>query len=49
MTTIYFCRHGEATGNVNFTFQGSTDNPLTENGRKQCEQYSKQSFHRAIR
>ena len=37
MTTIYFCRHGEATGNVNFTFQGSTDNPLTENGRKQCE------------
>ncbi len=36
MTTIYFCRHGESTGNVNFTFQGCTDNPLTENGRKQC-------------
>jgi len=36
MTTIYFCRHGESTGNVKFTFQGSTDNPLTENGRAQC-------------
>ncbi len=37
MTTIYFCRHGETTGNANFTFQGCTDNPLTENGRKQCQ------------
>ena len=36
MTRIYFCRHGEATGNVNFTFQGSCDNPLTDNGREQC-------------
>lgn len=36
MTTIYFCRHGEATGNVNYTFQGCTDNPLTDRGRQQC-------------
>ena len=32
MTTIYFVRHGEATGNRNKTFQGTTDNPLTELG-----------------
>ena len=37
MTTIYFCRHGEATGNVNYTFQGCTDNPLTDRGRQQCQ------------
>ena len=41
MTTIYFCRHGEALGNVKFTFQGSTDNPLTDNGREQCRLLAK--------
>ncbi len=30
-------RHGESTGNRDFTFQGCTDNPLTENGKRQCE------------
>ncbi len=36
MTTIYMARHGESTGNRDFTFQGCTDNPLSENGIKQC-------------
>ena len=36
MTTIYFVRHGEAVGNIKFTFQGVADNPLTEQGIKQC-------------
>ena len=35
MTTVYFVRHGEATGNANLTFQGVTDNPLTPKGREQ--------------
>lgn len=35
MTTIYFVRHGEATGNVERNFHGWYDSPLTENGRKQ--------------
>lgn len=35
MTTVYFVRHGEATGNANGTFQGVTDNPLTPKGIRQ--------------
>lgn len=37
MTTIYFIRHGEATGNRSRCFQGLTDNPLTERGVAQAE------------
>ena len=37
MTKIYFVRHCEATGNLNRTFQGSTDTDITELGEKQLE------------
>ncbi len=37
MTTIYFLRHGETRGNVEKTFRGRIEMPLTENGRKQTE------------
>lgn len=34
-TTLYLIRHGEALGNINRRFQGSTDAPLTDRGRQQ--------------
>lgn len=37
MTKIYFVRHCEATGNLNRTFQGSTNADITELGEKQLE------------
>lgn len=37
MTKIYFVRHCEATGNLNRTFQGSTNTDITELGEKQLE------------
>ncbi len=40
LTKIYFVRHCEATGNINRTFQGSTDNDITEFGEKQLEKLS---------
>ena len=36
MTKVYLVRHGEAVGNVTHVFQGLSDLPLTENGRKQA-------------
>ncbi len=40
LTKIYFVRHCEATGNLNRTFQGSTDNDITDFGEKQLEKLS---------
>ena len=40
LTKIYFVRHCEALGNVNRTFQGSTDNDITDFGAKQLEKLS---------
>lgn len=37
MTTLYFLRHGEASGNVERFFHGAYDSDLTENGRLQAE------------
>jgi broad specificity phosphatase PhoE len=37
MTIIYFLRHGETRGNIEKTFRGRTEMPLTDNGRKQTE------------
>lgn len=36
MTTIYLIRHGESQSNVNKTFTGQLDAPLTEMGQKQA-------------
>ena len=36
MTTIFLARHGESDWNVEKRFQGHTDRPLTERGRKQA-------------
>ena len=35
MKTIYFIRHGQTKYNVEGRFVGSTDLPLSEDGRKQ--------------
>ena len=35
VTTVYFVRHAEATGNVDETFQGRTDTEVTERGKRQ--------------
>ena len=35
MKTIYFIRHGQTKYNVESRFVGSTDLPLSEDGRKQ--------------
>ena len=40
LTKIYFVRHCEATGNLNRTFQGSTDTDITELGEKQLQKLS---------
>ncbi len=40
LTKIYFVRHCEATGNLNRTFQGSTNTDITELGAKQLEKLS---------
>ena len=40
LTKIYFVRHCEAMGNLNRTFQGSTDNDITDFGEKQLEKLS---------
>ena len=36
MTTIFLARHGESDWNVEKRFQGHSDRPLTERGRKQA-------------
>ncbi len=36
-TRVLVIRHGEAQGNLERTFQGHTDAPISENGRKQLE------------
>ena len=43
LTKIYFVRHCEATGNLNRTFQGSTNTDITDLGAKQLE-YLKKRF-----
>ena len=40
LTKIYFVRHCEATGNLNRTFQGSTNTDITDLGAKQLEKLS---------
>ena len=37
MTTIYLARHGESDWNAANRFQGLSDRPLTELGRRQAE------------
>jgi broad specificity phosphatase PhoE len=37
VTTIYLARHGESDWNAENRFQGHTDRPLTELGRRQAE------------
>lgn len=37
MTTIYLVRHAEAKGNIERTFQGHSNGPVSENGEKQLE------------
>ena len=37
MTTLYFVRHGESSGNIDDTFTGCTDTPLSAAGLKQAE------------
>lgn len=38
MTVIYLVRHAQALGNINHTFQGRTDAPLTELGLRQLDE-----------
>ena len=38
MTIVYFARHGESDWNAANRFQGHSDRPLTELGRRQAEQ-----------
>ena len=38
MKNIYLLRHGESTFNTERRIQGSSDNPLTEHGRKQAHE-----------
>lgn len=46
MKTIYFIRHGQTKYNVEGRFVGSTDLPLTENGRKNiCDLWHERSKH----
>ena len=35
VTRVYLIRHAEAMGNINETFQGRTDENLTEKGYRQ--------------
>ncbi len=37
VTTVYFIRHVQAQGNVNRTFQGSTDTEVSEGGKIQLD------------
>lgn len=37
MTTVYLIRHCEASGNIDGTFQGWTDNSITERGKQQLK------------
>ena len=37
MTTLYLARHGESDWNAANRFQGHSDRPLTELGRRQAE------------
>lgn len=37
MTIVYLIRHCEATGNIDGTFQGWTDNSITERGKQQLK------------
>jgi broad specificity phosphatase PhoE len=37
VTTVYLARHGESDWNAENRFQGQTDRPLTELGRRQAE------------
>jgi broad specificity phosphatase PhoE len=37
MTTVYLARHGESDWNVERRWQGHTDRPLTEKGRRQAK------------
>lgn len=37
VTKVYLVRHAEAMGNILEVFQGHTDKPLTDKGRKQLE------------
>ena len=37
MTTVYLARHGESDWNAANRFQGHSDRPLTERGRRQAE------------
>lgn len=40
VTKVYIVRHAEAIGNINETFQGRTDENVTEKGYKQLEALS---------
>lgn len=37
VTRLYLIRHAQALGNVNLTFQGHSDEPLTDKGKLQIE------------
>ncbi|HIU64671.1 MAG TPA: alpha-ribazole phosphatase [Candidatus Avacidaminococcus intestinavium] len=37
MKNFYLVRHGQTNGNKSFAFQGHTNNPLNETGKKQAE------------
>ena len=41
VTRVYLIRHAEAMGNINETFQGRTDENITEKGYKQLAELSK--------
>lgn len=41
VTKVYLIRHAEAMGNINETFQGRTDENVTEKGYKQLAELSK--------
>ena len=49
MTTVYLARHGESDWNAASRFQGHSDRPLTELGRRQAEALSeKLASHTAL-
>lgn len=48
MTTVYLIRHCEATGNIHATFQGWSDNPITERGKRQLAALQQRFAHVAL-
>jgi broad specificity phosphatase PhoE len=48
VTTVYLARHGESDWNAANRFQGHSDRPLTEEGRRQAEALAELVAHESI-